>query len=113
MIARRAGLLTRNLMDRSKLERGLKSAGWIVVPFNGQDLPPDLDGILVDLEHPEGFQVIEAAVAATIRCLAYGPHVNVAAFEKARRLGANEALARSVAFRDTRALAARLNRRRR
>ena len=110
MSRRTAGLLTRNLMDRSKLEGGLKRAGWTVVPLKSRDLPPALDGVLVDLEHPAAFQVIEAAVEGTIRCVAYGPHVDVGAFEQARRMGADEALARSVVFRDTASLGARLSR---
>ena len=110
MSPRRAGLLTRNLMDRSKLEGGLKRAGWAVVAIKGRDLPSALDGVLVDLEHPAAFQVIEAAAAVgTIRCLAYGPHVDVEALEQARQMGADKALARSVVFRDTSALAARLS----
>ena len=111
MSRRRAGLLTRNLMDRSKLEGGLKSAGWVVLPMKGEELPAALNGVVVDLEHPVAFQVIEAvATMGTIRCLAYGPHVDAAAFRKARRLGADEILARSVVFRDTSAVATRLSR---
>ena len=106
---KRAGLLTRNLMDRSKLESGLERAGWMVAALTGPELPAGLDGVLVDLEHPAAFQVV-AAAAGSIRCLAYGPHVNVEAFERARRTGADEALARSVVFRDIPGLAARLRR---
>ena len=105
----RAGLLTRNLMDRSKLEAGLRRAGWEVVSLKGRALPEALDAVLVDLEHPQAFAIMEAAVAAgSIRCLAYGPHVRVDALEQARRMGATEALPRSVVFRDIAALAARL-----
>lgn len=107
--AGRAGLLTRNLMDRSKLETGLRRADWEVVPLKDRRLPDALDAVLVDLEHPSAFVIIEAAVAeGSVRCLAYGPHVRVDTLEQARRMGATEALPRSVVFRDTASLAARL-----
>lgn len=106
---RRAGLLTRNLMDRSKLEAGLRRAGWEVVAVKGRSLPETLDAVLIDLEHPQAFVILEAAVAAgSVRCIAYGPHVRVDALEQARRMGATEALPRSVVFRDMASLAARL-----
>lgn len=106
---RRVGLLTRNLLDRSKLEAGLKEAGWKTVPMKDRRLPHPLDAVLVDLEHPVAFVVIEAAAAAdSVRCVAYGPHVRVEALEQARRMGATEALPRSVVFRDVASLAARL-----
>ncbi|MDE0168850.1 MAG: hypothetical protein OXS29_04955 [bacterium] len=105
----RAGLLTRNLMDRSKLEAGLRKAGWEVVPLKDRYLPEALEGVLVDLEHPLAFAVIEAAAAAdSVHCVAYGPHVRVEALEQARRMGATEALPRSVVFRDVASLGARL-----
>lgn len=104
----RAGLLTRNLMDRSKLEAGLEQAGWNVSHLTGPRLPPSLDGVLVDLEHPAALPVIAAAASGGAPCLAYGPHVNTAALEAAREAGAAHALARSRVFRDIPALAARL-----
>lgn len=105
----RAGLLTRNLMDRSKLESGLRRAGWEVVPLKDRDLPEALDAVLIDLEHPLAFAVLGAAVdAGSVRCIAYGPHVRVDALEQARQMGATEALPRSVVFRDAASLAARL-----
>ena len=106
---RRVGLLTRNLLDRSKLEAGLEEAGWKTVPMKDRRLPHPLDAVLVDLEHPLAFAVIEAAAAPdSVRCIAYGPHVRVDALEQARLLGATEALPRSVVFRDMTSLAARL-----
>ena len=106
---KRAGLLTRNLLDRSKLEGGLGKAGWEAVPLKDRLLPEALDAVLVDLEHPSAFAVIEAAVASgSVLCLAYGPHVRVDTLEQARRMGATEVLPRSAVFRDTSSLAARL-----
>lgn len=97
----RAGLLTRNLMDRSKLEAGLRKAGWEVVPLKDRRLPEALEAVLVDLEHPLAFEVVEAAVALdSVTCLAYGPHVRVDTLERARRMGASEVLPRSLVFRD-------------
>lgn len=104
----RAGLLTRNLMDRSKLEAGLEQAGWNASHLTGPQLPPSLDGILVDLEHPAALPVIAAAASVRVPCLAYGPHVNTEALEAAREAGAAEALPRSRVFRDIPALASRL-----
>lgn len=104
----RAGLLTRNLMDRSKLEAGLDQAGWNASHLTGPQLPPSLDGILVDLEHPAALPVIAAAASGRVPCLAYGPHVNTEALQAARQAGAAEALPRSRVFRDIPALAARL-----
>ena len=97
-------------MDRSKLEAGLERAGWSAAPLTGPDLPPALDGVLVDLEHPAALPVIAAAAAGSVPCFAYGPHVNKEALETARRTGADEALPRSKVFRDIPALASRLER---
>lgn len=104
----RAGLLTRNLMDRSKLEAGLEQAGWNASHLTGPQLPPSLDGILVDLEHPAALPIIAAAASVRVPCLAYGPHVNTEALKAARQAGAAEALPRSRVFRDIPALASRL-----
>ena len=104
----RAGLLTRNLIDRSKLEAGLDRAGWDALQLTGPGLPPPLDGILVDLEHPAALAVIAEAASRQLPCLAYGPHVNTEALEAAGRAGADEALPRSKFFRDIPSLAARL-----
>lgn len=103
-----AGLLTRNLMDRSKLEAGLEQAGWDAPHLTGPRLPPSLDGVLVDLEHPAALPVIAAAASGRMPCLAYGPHVNTEALEAARKAGAAHALPRSRVFRDIPALAALL-----
>lgn len=104
----RAGLLTRNLIDRSKLEAGLEQSGWDAQQLTGPRLPPSLDGVLVDLEHPAALPVIAEASSRRLPCLAYGPHVNTEALEAARQAGADEALPRSKFFRDIPALAARL-----
>lgn len=107
MTRRAVGILTRNLMDRSKLEAGLTAAGWVTAPLRGSPIPAGFDALVVDLEHPAAFRVVEAA-ATRFTCLAYGPHVNTAAFERAKQAGATHTLPRSVVFRDTSALAVRL-----
>lgn len=107
MTRRTVGILTRNLMDRSRLEAGLSAAGWVVVALKGSSVSLDLHALVVDLEHPAAFEILGAA-ASRITCLAYGPHVDVAAFEQARRIGADHTLPRSIVFRDTAALVARL-----
>ena len=107
MTRRTAGILTRNLMDRSKLEAGLRAAGWSTVQVKGGEAEEGLDALVVDLEHPDADKVL-AASSSTITCLAYGPHVDKAAFERARRAGASQALPRSIVFRDTSALGSRL-----
>ena len=110
MTRRTVGILTRNLMDRSKLEAGLTAAGWSTVPVKGNEAPEGLDALVVDLEHPAAFSALEAATSG-ITCLAYGPHVDAAAFERAERVGANHTLPRSIVFRDIPALGLRLGER--
>ena len=108
MTRRTVGILTRNLIDMSKLEAGLTAAGWLAVPVKGSETPAGLDALVVDLEHPAAFRSLEAATSR-IACVAYGPHVNAAAFERAERAGANHALPRSIVFRDIPALGVRLD----
>ena len=90
-----AGLLTRNLMDRSKLEAGLKASGWKTVTISGPQLSDGLDTLLVDLEHPSAMKVIKSA---DIRCLAYGPHVDRESLQKAQEAGADPTLPRAKLF---------------
>lgn len=107
MTSRTVGILTRNLMDGSKLDAGFTSAGWSTVSLRDSTVLPDVDALVVDIEHPAAFEVL-AASSSRITCLAYGPHVDTAAFERARRSGAHHTLPRSIVFRDTSALATRL-----
>ncbi len=104
---RTVGILTRNLMDRSRLEAGLAGGGWDTVLLKGGVAPPGVEAVVVDLEHPDAFDAIESSVSTMI-CLAYGPHVDTAAFERAKSIGVHHALPRSIVFRDMSALAARL-----
>lgn len=91
----RVGVVSRNLMDRSKLESAVTAAGHELVAV-GTELP-DLDVLIVDLEHPDAFDLLGSA--AGIRTVAYGPHVAEDALSAARAAGA-EALPRSQVLRD-------------
>ncbi len=108
MTSKTVGVLTRNLMDRSKLEAGLAAGGWEVAPLRGKVVPHGIDALVVDLEHPAAFEVIEA-LSAKVICLSYGPHVDTEAFERASRAGSQHTLPRSILFRDVTAQALRLD----
>ena len=106
--SQRIGILSRNLLDTSKLQAALTHAGHEVVSLRSADWSGDLDRVLVDLEHPSAHGVISAAVSRDILCLAYGSHVDAEALEAARRLGADEAVPRSQVLRDPAAFVRRL-----
>ena len=104
----KVGVLSRNLMDRSKLESSLRAAGMQPAPISDPgDLPDNLSAILADLEHPSAKQVVEQATEAGVPCAAFGPHINQEALATAKTWGAQEAAARSAAFRDPAALVRR------
>ncbi len=94
---RRVSLLSRNLMDRSKLEAAFGSAGWAIQPPAAG--PDALDVLVADLEHPDAMEAISAAVAAGARVVAFGPHVAEDALAAAADAGA-ESLPRSLVLRD-------------
>lgn len=103
------GVLSRNLMDRSKLESSLRAAGMQPAPISDLgELPADLSAILADLEHPSAKDVVEQATETGVPCAAFGPHINQEALATAKTWGAQEAVPRSAAFRDPAALARRL-----
>lgn len=103
------GVLSRNLMDRSKLETALRSAGMEPTLLGGSgEAPVDLAAVLVDLEHPAARETVERASEAGTPCAAFGPHVNKEALAAAMEWGAREAVPRSVAFRDPAALVRRV-----
>lgn len=106
--AKQIGLLSRNLMDTSKLTAALEKQGHSVVSVRDEVLPAGLELVLVDLDHTAARVVIEAAVSDDIACIAYGPHVDVAALEEAKRLGVDEALPRSKILSDPDKFARRL-----
>lgn len=103
------GVLSRNLMDRSKLENALRAAGMEPVLIGGAgESSGDLAAALVDLEHPAARETVERAAAAGTPCAAFGPHVNKESLAAAMEWGARETVPRSAAFRDPVALVRRL-----
>ncbi|MDP8959456.1 MAG: hypothetical protein M3N51_09725 [Actinomycetota bacterium] len=98
-------VLTRNLMDRARVEEaagqsGLPSTACASVKELEAALaggPPAL--ALVDLTHPEAEQAIRRLSESGVASVAFGPHVDEAALQRARRLGAVDALPRSRFFR--------------
>ena len=95
-----AGLLVGDLMDRSRIEPVVAAAGLrpLVWPDAGAVTTAGLVIALVDLEHPDAVAVI-ARLAPRTMTVAFGPHVDEAAFDRARAAGASEVLVRSVFFR--------------
>lgn len=103
-MTRLVGLLSGNLMDRSRIGPLVdRSGAQLIVWTNhaaathdaGGD-PPDL--ILADLAAPGSLQAIEKWVQTGVRVIAYGPHVDREALRSARQAGAEQVLARSVFF---------------
>jgi len=97
------GLLSRDLMDRSKIEPVVGAAGFRLILWRGR---PDLAAgftppavAFVDLAHPEADEVIELLVGVGVRVIGFGPHVDDFAMGRARSLGAYDAMPRSVFFR--------------
>lgn len=102
------GVLSRNLMDKSKLEGALRAEGMRTAPMDGGELAEGLSAVLVDLEHPAAQEAVERAVAAGVPCAAFGPHVNREALAAAEERGAQQSVPRSAVFRDPAALIRRM-----
>lgn len=98
------GLLSGDLMDRSRIAPLVEQSGAQLIAWKNQvagternaEDHPDL--VLVDLSVPGSLQAIEAWVQAGVRVIAFGPHVDREALQKARQIGADQVLARSVFF---------------
>lgn len=103
---KRIGVLSRNLMDRSKLDAAIGRSGAEAVAVRGE-LPSDLMLVLVDLDHPDAMDTIEAASSAGTRAIGYGPHADVDKLAAAEAAGA-EALPRSAVLRDPEGFVGRL-----
>ncbi len=97
------GLLSIDLMDRSKIEPIVASAGFGLTVWRGkQDLAAGFDRPAVafaDLAHPDADAVIRILADAGVRVIGFGPHVDDLAMVRARALGAADAVPRSVFFR--------------
>jgi hypothetical protein len=95
-----AVLVSRNLMDRTRVEQQAVSAGYRLDVVGV--VPPDLTWAVgfVDLEEPGADAAIRALSGSAGRVIAFGPHVDDMAMARARSLGAHDALPRSRFFRD-------------
>jgi len=96
-------LLSRDLMDRSKVEPVVIEAGFRLIVWRDASAI-DLDAerpvaAFVDLTHPDADGVVSAVAEAGTRVIGFGPHVDDMAMVRARTLGAADALPRSVFFR--------------
>lgn len=89
-----------DLMDRSKIAAAAEAAGLALRVAAGGD--PDPAGAVrafVDLSRPAADDAIRALTAAGVTTIGFGPHVDDVALVRARSLGADDALPRSVFFR--------------
>ena len=93
-----------DLMDRTRIEGAVAASGLsLEVWRNPAAIEAGLDGrlpvlVLVDLAHVAADDAIRATVAAGVRCIAFGPHVDDIAMVRAQSLGAADALPRSRFF---------------
>ena len=102
--SQQVGLLSANLMDRSRIEPLVERSGarlvvwptWVERIAGMDGPPPDL--VLVDLSVPDSLVAIEALVRVDVRVIAFGPHVDRERLQEARRVGAEQVLARSLFF---------------
>ena len=92
--------LVGDLMDRSRISAAVAEATFV---RSATDIDfEEFDVVLVDLVHaPTAVQTARAA-SATIRIVAFGPHVGGGALSTAASAGANVVMARSKFFRDVR-----------
>ena len=99
-----AGVYSRNLLDRSKLEMELRAAGYDAFLLRNLELtskamsgkrPPVA---FVDLENQDADEVIRVLSDNGVAVVAYGPHVDDLSMQRARGLGASAAVARSRLF---------------
>jgi hypothetical protein len=97
-------VVTGDLLDRIRIEEAVRRAG--LEPVTLADLAA-VEGALgesvprvalVDLRVGEGERIIGLLSAAGVEVTVFGPHVDVAALERARAAGATQALPRSRFF---------------
>ncbi len=92
-----------NLMDRSAIDQAAKAAGLhaeaISRPAEAADAAGRVLRAYVDLTHPGADEAIRALAGAGVPVVAFGPHVDDWALDRARSLGADQALPRSKFFR--------------
>jgi hypothetical protein len=95
-----------NLMDRSTIDAAAERAGLATAAYPSAEAFADaLDTarpplvVLVDLTASDADDALRAAAAGSGRVIAFGPHVDDWALDRARSLGADQALPRSRFFR--------------
>ena len=86
-----------DLIFSVKLDSILKNHGKEINYYNSNTITniDNYDIILVDMMHPNAFEIIKNNPN---KCIAFGPHTNIAFFEKARLLGCNKVFPRSSFF---------------
>jgi len=96
-------LLSRDLMDRSKVEPVVVEAGFRLIVWRDASAVDLEDGrpitAFVDLTHPDADEVVRFVAESGAGVIGFGPHVDDVAMVRARTLGADDALPRSVFFR--------------
>lgn len=102
MVRPGVGLLSADLMDRSRIEAPVAAAGFDLIVWPsaahmkvGGRLPSTS---FVDLAHGDADVVIRRLSQAGVRVIGFGPHVDDFALVRARSLGAADALPRSRFF---------------
>ncbi len=89
-----------DLMDRSKIAAAVEAAGLRLAVADGVGVDPT--GVVrafVDLSRPTADDAIRSLARAGVTTIGFGPHVDDVALVRARSLGADDALPRSVFFR--------------
>ena len=98
---RRVGLLSNNLLDRSRIEGAVTRSGAELVVWDGGIVSTEgrLPGlVLADLSMPDAIATIDTLARAGVRVIAFGPHVDRTGLQDARQAGADQVLVRSVFF---------------
>jgi CheY-like chemotaxis protein len=102
--SREVGLLSANLIDRSRIEPVVEQSGsslvvwgaWVADIAGLTGHVPDL--VLVDLSAPGALTAVEDFAQAGVRVIAFGPHVDREKLRSAKQAGADQVLARSRFF---------------
>lgn len=98
---RQVGLLSADLMDRSRIESLVERSGATLVIWSGPGavtVEAQVGLGLVDLTATGALEAIEELAGAGVRVIAFGPHVDREALRKASHVGAEQVLARSAFF---------------
>lgn len=102
MVRPRVGLLSADLMDRSRVEGPVVAAGFELVAFRSAAQLEEAGRlplvVFVDLTHDDADAAIRRLADAGVRVIGFGPHVDDLALIRARSLGASDALPRSRFF---------------